>query len=157
MKFPMQSSSFQRDLVKDLCGLMQKEDGQGTRSRSSDKQRNAQKKGTSSPSPPWTSLVRLYPLAKPSDQVSPQFLNPRGVRSAKPKTKFRKRLLLFATRGWDRLNQRRGFATVFLIFTTSGWEWLNQGRRSPLWSTLLAGLRNSHQFTPNLPKIRSTY
>jgi hypothetical protein len=45
MKFPMQSSSFRRDLVKDLCGLMQQEDGQGTRARSSDKQRKAPKKG----------------------------------------------------------------------------------------------------------------
>jgi hypothetical protein len=43
MEFPMQSSSFRRDLVKDLCGLMQEEDEQGTRARSSNKQRNAQK------------------------------------------------------------------------------------------------------------------
>jgi hypothetical protein len=55
MKFPMQSSSFRRDLVKDLCGLMQEEDEQGTRARSSNKQRKAQK----------GDFVSFAPLDKP--------------------------------------------------------------------------------------------
>jgi hypothetical protein len=55
MKFPMQSSSFRRDLVKDLCGLMQEEDEQGTRALSSDKQRKAEK----------GDFVSLAPFDKP--------------------------------------------------------------------------------------------